>query len=216
MSTNSPVLLKIASQLRIGQLLEPADQTTVKAEPMLHRADIRFAWAHGGPLTARFIRALPWEEVLIDSRVHMLMPGMWPCIPGWHHDDVPRSRKDGQPNYLTPEYHAEHCMALWGDCSLTEFAVGEADFELPPIGQKIYKAWDPVVEAKCEAGELKRVRAPECRQVFFDWQSWHRGMPTTKTGFRFFIRATRNSGLSTRNEVRQNANVYMPVLTEGW
>lgn len=208
--------MKINSQIQLGRELFSAPQTTVKNEPMLHRATRSFAEDHGGPLTHRFLAALDWNEVVIDSRVHMLMPGMYPCIPGWHHDDVPRSRADGQPNYETPEYKSEHCMAFWGDCSLTEFALGEHEITIPPIGEKIYKALSPQVERLCVSGELKRVTAPECRLIFFDWQAWHRGSETTKPGFRFFIRGTRNSGLKARNEIRQNANVYMPVLEEGW
>lgn len=211
--------MKINSTLTLGAKLEATDQVTIKQEPMLHRASRGFAIRHGGPLTMRFIQALDtvWnDEILIDSRVHMLMPGMWPCIPGWHHDDVPRSRADGQPNYETPEYRSQHCMALWGDCSLTEFAVGEADFDIPPEGTKIYKTLQPVVERRCNDGQLTRVTAEPGRMIFFDWLTWHRGMPTTHHGFRFFIRASRASGLTPRNEIRYNANVYMPVVEEGW
>ncbi len=52
--------------------------------------------------------------------------------------------------------------------------------------------------------------------VYFDWNTFHRGMPTTHLGFRFFIRATMNSKLESKNEIRKNANVYMPVIDEGW
>lgn len=31
----------------------------------------------------------PWEYT-IDVKVHMLMPGQYPCIPNWHFDMVPR------------------------------------------------------------------------------------------------------------------------------
>lgn len=32
---------------------------------------------------------------VVDVKTHMLMPKMWPCIPGWHCDFVPRV--DGKP-----------------------------------------------------------------------------------------------------------------------
>lgn len=194
-----------------------APQEVVKLEPMLHRATASFASEHGGTLTQEFLDVLPWsDDILIDSRVHMLMPGMYPCIPGWHHDDIPRERSDGQPEYFSPSYRAEHCMALWGDCSLTEFALGEHEIEIPGIGRKIYKELSPQIEDACASGKLERVIAPERRLIFFDWQTWHRGAETTKHGFRFFIRATRGSKLVARNEIRFNANVYMPNLEEGW
>lgn len=215
--------MKFNSQIAFGGGLPVFDEQTIKTEPMLHRADRSFTRAKGGPLTHAFLTSLeqcagwgPEIPILIDSRVHMLMPGMYPCIPGWHHDDVPREREDKQPNYVNPSYKSQHCMALWGNCSLTHFAIGEHELEIPPIGQKIYKTWSPVVEQMVKDHKLRTAVAPEHRLIFFDWETWHRGAETTKTGFRFFIRATRKSNLAARNEIRYNANVYMPVLDEGW
>jgi hypothetical protein len=208
--------MNITSYLAFGPQLEKADEHTIKTEPMLHRATREFALANGGVLTKRFLDYLPWNDILVDSRVHMLMPGMWPCIPGWHHDDVPRTREDKQPNYETPEYRSQHCMCLWGNCSLTQFAIGEAEMEIPPVGEKIYKKWDTEVEKLCEEKVFHRMIAPEAKPIFFDWLTFHRGMPTTHKGFRFFIRATRESKLEAQNEIRYNANVYMPVIEEGW
>jgi hypothetical protein len=208
--------MKIESRIDIGKHLMHASQDEIKNEPMLHRATVEFAEASGGPLTHAFIIALGLKEAIIDSRVHMLMPGMFPCIPGWHHDDVPRERSDGQPNYDNPSYKSKHCMALWGDCSLTEFAIGTHDIEIPVLGKKIYKELSGVVESDCEREILTRVIAPERRLIFFNWNTWHQGKEATKKGFRFFIRATWDSNLMPRNEIRQNANVYMPILTEGW
>jgi hypothetical protein len=206
----------IDSKYTLGAFVPAADEVTIKQEPMLHRATREVAYLKGGVLTRSFLDVLPWEDILVDSRVHMLMPGMFPCIPGWHHDDVPREREDRQPNYINPSYKAEHCMALWGDCCRTEFAVGSRTMEIPPVGSKIYKTWHPQVDALCGSGELQRESAPVNQLVYFDWQTWHRGTDATKKGFRFFIRATRNTGLEARNEIRFNANVYMPVIEEGW
>lgn len=208
--------MKIKSKINIGSQLDPADQSLIKKETMLFRATKGFAQVNGGELTQRFLSKLPWDNVLIDSRTHMLMPGMYPCIPGWHHDDVPRDRSDGQPNYENPIYKSQHCMAIWGDCSLTEFAIGEYDFSIPPVGMKIYKNISPIVDGLCDNGILNKIIAPEHHLIYFDWNTWHRGAATTKTGFRFFIRATKNSNLKPQNEIRYNANVYMPVLEEGW
>lgn len=32
------------------------------------------------------------EDYLVDVKVHMLMPGEYPCIPNWHRDFVPRDK----------------------------------------------------------------------------------------------------------------------------
>lgn len=212
--------IPINSQWNIGAELPEAETKEIKTEPMLFRCDSEHAFQLGGRLTRLFMGALPEEwktsNLIIDSRVHMLMPGMYPCIPGWHHDDVPREREDGQPNYETPSYKAEHIMAIWGDCSRTEFALGQHLMNLAPLGQKIYKVASPEIEKLCLMGKLQRQIAPERTMIGFDWQTWHRGAQTTHPGFRFFIRATRKSLLAPKNEQRFNANVYMPVIEEGW
>lgn len=33
------------------------------------------------------------SQYLVDVKVHMLMPGQYPCIPGWHCDFVPRNNE---------------------------------------------------------------------------------------------------------------------------
>ncbi len=83
-------VIPIDSGILLGKKLDiKYNKSDLKSEPMLFRATREFARFVGGPLTKAFLNALDWEDCLIDSRVHMLMPGMYPCIPGWHHDDVP-------------------------------------------------------------------------------------------------------------------------------
>ncbi len=44
-------------------------------------------------------------SAIIDTRVHRLMPGMFPAVPGWHCDAVPRCSYHGQPRFdlIIPE-----------------------------------------------------------------------------------------------------------------
>lgn len=208
------------SQISIGAELPSFSLKAIRNEPMLHKCDITHAIKIGGPITKAFIERLPvdWRlsPLRIDSRAHMLMPGWFPCIPGYHHDDVPREREDGQPNYSNPSYQTEHVMALWGDCSLTEFATGTAYFPDVPLGGIYYKEWHPLVEKKLANMELSKVTAPERRLIYFDWQTWHKGTAATKNGWRFFIRATRGSKASPANERRWQTQVYMEDPMSGW
>ena len=146
----------------------------------------------------------------------MLMPNWYPCIPGWHHDDVPRERQDGQPNYVNPSYKAEHVMALFGDASLTQFAVGVFSFPDVAMGSVFYREWHPMVEEMIHDSFLERITAPQRRLIFFDWQTWHQGMPAHKRGWRFFIRATKNNPKPPRNEQRMQTQIYMPSPLGGW
>jgi hypothetical protein len=214
--------------VRIDSYFEGLDEVPaatsleVKNEPMLFSCDFEAASRLGGPLTQRFIYALTpdWreaEDLILDSRVHMLMPGWYPCIPGWHHDDVPRSRSDGQPNYVSPEYESEHVMALMGDnCAPTEFAIGTCELPDVPIGKTIYKEWHPIVERMVRNQELKLRVAPMHKLLGFDNQTFHQGVRATSGGWRFFIRASRYTHREPVNEVRRQVQVYLEVPMEGW
>lgn len=194
-------------------------EAQIKAEPMLFSADMKFASYYGGPITRAFLEALPPDvrtyPMIVDSRVHMLMPGWYPCIPGWHHDDVPRGT-DGQPNYNSPEYLAKHAFAIFGDASVTSLASGRVVLPEPPKGSVTYGLWHPLVEAHVKAGSLTEVPTPVNQMIHFDWQTFHKGNPATKAGWRFFIRASWNTKRKPLNEIRTQVQVYMNAENEGW
>lgn len=188
----------------------------VRREPMLFRADERFARQRGGEITSAFLDRLPTDlgEPIIDSRVHMLMPGFYPCIPGWHHDDVPRERADGQPNYETPSYHAEHVMMLVNaDVAPTEFAIGFVRLPDVPFGRRVYQVWDGMLN---EHPGVTIHPVEDRVLVKFDDQAFHRGVPAVKRGWRFFIRASFGTLRVPTNEVRTQVQVYLPVVNQGW
>lgn len=220
-------LFPIKSDFQLGKKLPEFDQKTVKDEPMFFSADPHFAWTEGGPITRAFLDAVfadcvfTDESYCFDSRVHMLMPGWFPCIPGWHHDDVPRSRKDGQPNYENPEFHSQHILALInGDICPTEFAVGSAAYPDVPEGGIVYKVWHDLVEQDIKEGVLKRVSVPTNQLIHFDCQSFHQGVRAVDRGFRWFGRLSWNAGYEQGrpkyNEIRRQVNVYLEFPMEGW
>lgn len=47
------------------------------------------------------------------------MPGMFLAIPGWHHDNVPRTVNNGQPNYKDPQNHTDFVdgFSQWSCCT---------------------------------------------------------------------------------------------------
>lgn len=204
------------------------DMDYVKHEPMFFQADLKFAWKHGGPITRHFVSQTmnylrqinvdPFEaNAFLDSRVHMLMPGWWPCIPGWHHDDVERSRDDGQPNYRTASYRPEFLMGIVGsaDCP-TEFAVGTFNLCEPEQCEVVYKQWHPMVDAMVDL-KWSRVRVEPNRLYRFTDRDFHQGTACTNTGWRWFGRVTLgNPTVKPANEIRRNANVYMEHPMEGW
>lgn len=225
--------LTIDSQVKtLDACLGARTQHAIKNEPMLFNCDHHHAHLSGGPITRDFLGLLPedWRNsdvpLVIDSRSHMLMPGWYPCIPGWHHDDVPRTRVDGQPNYGPGQPRSRHIIALvGGEICPTEFALGLASFVEPAIGRTIYEDWHPQVDALVRNGALTSFHAPSNQLIEFDDRTWHRGTAAVGNGWRFFIRASRyfdptgaviERGNERTNEVRKQAQVYMSALEAGW
>ena len=193
----------------------------IKNEPMFFNCEINFAKAHGGVLTQAFLNNLPedWKNCnpVIDSRVHMLMPGWFAAIPGFHHDDVPRTTPTKQPNYDAPEYHSEHLTGLVNaEIAPTLFALGE--HSLPVVDGVIYRAWHPLVEEQLRRGMLAPYRMGSGDYVQFDWQSIHTATKTTVGGWRWFIRLSRNTDRqkSISNEIRRQVQVYLEAPMDGW
>lgn len=215
-------LFKFNSQIKyIDQLSQYTDEQ-IKNEPMLFNCNGYTAYCLGGKITREFInkinKIIPEDKMVIDSRVHMLMPGWFPCIPGFHHDDVPRSGRDGQPNYINPEYKSEHIMALVNaDVCPTEFALGE--ITLPDITEGIYyKQWHPMVKQQIKERKLKSKKLTGNPIYWFNWESFHQGTRAVKSGWRFFIRASYNTDRikNCTHEIRRQCQVYLEHPMEGW
>jgi hypothetical protein len=199
----------------------------IKNEPMLFNCSLDGAYALGGPITREFIRTLYQTEEgkkifdgksVIDSRSHMLMPGWYPCIPGWHHDDVPRSGFNGQPNYINPEYRSKHVMGLVNaHVCPTQFALGMIDLDVPQDGI-IYKQWHPLVKAAVESGSMKSQSAESGKLIHFDDRTFHQGTAAIASGWRWFIRLSYNTDRANKctNEIRNQVQVYLEHPMEGW
>lgn len=195
----------------------------ISNEPMFYRASADFAYSNGGIITRSFLDRLPedWKNipVTIDSRVHMLMPGWYPCIPGMHHDDIPRTRSDGQPNYEVLSYNADHLIGLVNaEIAPTEFAVGEIDLDIPPLGELIYRDWHPKVMKAIEDGTMLSLKATSGVMYQFDNYAFHQGTAAVSSGWRWFIRVSRDTdrALDCKNEIRKQTQVYMQNPMEGW
>lgn len=193
----------------------------VKKEPMFFNADYQFAYDNGGEVTKAFLTALPddWKtDVIFDSRVHMLMPGWYPAIPGYHHDDVPRPEipvgqhfiTAGQPDYDNPRYKAEHIMALVNaEICPTKFVLGECKMPPIPKGELIYRKWHEEVKQLIIEKKVQVVDAPNKQLIYFDWQTFHTGDKAVTNGWRWFGRISRNTERVKKvtNEIRTQVQV---------
>lgn len=221
---------KFSSQIQtVGEFPCDWSKDIVKNEPMFYKSSYQFVRQHGGPITMSFLDSLPtgWENCIIDSRSHMLMNGWYPAIPGFHHDDVPRPVAPegshfltaGQPDYDNPRYLSQHLMGLVNaEVCPTEFAIGECEMPAVPADGLIYREWHNEVLKLLAAGKLKSVNAESGKLIQFDWQTFHQATAAVGSGWRWFMRLTRNSETVSRpmNEIRQQVQVYLEFPMEGW
>lgn len=208
----------------VGSFAQDVPDSDIKNEPMFFNCDLAFAYVNGGPITRAFIDALPQEwkmsPLVFDSRVHMLMPGWFPCIPGFHHDDVPRTdTSNGQPDYDNPEYLSQHIIGLVNaDIAPTEFAVGECTMPEVAEGDIVYRRWHTEVERLIAEGEMASMSAKDRTLIYFDWQAFHQGVRAIKGGWRWFGRVSKDTArvTQTTNEIRRQVQVYLEFPMEGW
>lgn len=214
----------------VGRFAQSIGNEQIKNEPMFFNSSIEFAYEKGGSITRSFIDNLPngWhDEVVFDSRVHMLMKDWFPAIPGFHHDDVPRPKipvgqhfiSAGQPDYDNPRYHSEHILGLVNaDVCPTQFALGESTFSMIPDGELIYRKWHEEVLQKLANGDLVSFNAQDRSLYQFDWQTWHTGVKSLGHGWRWFGRVSRKTDRvqGVTNEIRVNAQVYLEFPMDGW
>lgn len=207
------------------------DNSAIKNEPMFFNCDLDFAYRNGDRITRSFIDSIPsdWRssDVVFDSRVHMLMPGWFPAIPGFHHDDVPRPEipvgqhfaTAGQPNYDDPAYLSEHILGLVNaSICPTEFALGECTMPEIPDGELIYRRWHEEVCKLLDEGKLTTLFCPDRTLIQFNWQTFHQGTTAVSSGWRWFGRVSRNTNRTKTitNEIRRQVQVYMEFPMEGW
>lgn len=198
----------------IGNLGEYSNEK-IKNETMFFSCDKNFVLKNGDEITKNFVNTFlsDYDDWIIDSRVHMLMKGWYPCIPGFHHDDVPRKGIDNQPNYENPEYYSIHRMVVIGSSALPEFI--NCETSLPKISgkTKVYKIWNDILKEKY-INNIYKVKNGEV--IDFTWEDFHRGVQAEEDTWRLFIRASRNTDRKFHNEIRKQVNVYLPFPEEGW
>lgn len=221
------------SPLVLGGRIEAPSQELVSNTLALWNVSAEDAMRYGGDLTRSALAACPIANdrryVVVDTKVHMLKPGMWPAIPGWHTDGVPRgnswSPADGVPNIhlqdraegegqRAPRYH----LLVTGEGCLTEFVV-ERNFVVPVPecpSETLYSDMTHFVNAT----RPQTFVAPSCRVLTWDWWDIHRGVAAKSSEWRFLIRVTETDHLAPQTDprrfIRTQHNVYVPSEAFGW
>ncbi|WPM81347.1 hypothetical protein R5W60_06645 [Brucella pseudintermedia] len=210
----------------------------IQQEPMLFGSDAKFADMQGGPLTNLALVALEdigvdRKDLIVDTRSHMLKPGWYPAIPGWHCDEVPRG-KDGQPDIdLIPGCHDDrprHYLIVLdaGTNAMTHFlnakcrgymALDEgliAHSKAVQLGEPstVWGQCDRVIRQGIDPEHIERTVSGHLYE--FSQFDFHTATPATGDGWRWFFRATTKSKRPVANEIRRQVQVYLGDVNGGW
>jgi hypothetical protein len=178
----------------------------------------------GGELTRECLQKIKLRNnrkyVVVDVKTHMLMPGFFPAIPGWHVDGTPRKSKS-EPDIRLQEtdrntiYH----FLVTGEGCLTDFIKDPLELEVP--GEPTPKLFNMIDEQvnKLENLPEKMFASPSCQILTWDWWTIHRGIEAKKHEWRYLIRVCEGDYLEPKTNLRDvlriQQQVYAP-LNFGW
>jgi hypothetical protein len=212
---------------KLGGTIEQPSVDTIKNTTSLWNASLDDALKYGGDLTRAALGAMNLKfdrkYIVVDTKIHMLMPNFSPAINGWHTDGVPRGSGLDPQAKAAPNIEAQeelddtrfHLLVTGAGC-LTEFVREQnIELEVPDTpSTDLYKMLDKQVKEKIETGELSAVKVPSCTAVEFDWWDLHTGKPATEHEWRFLIRVTETDHMPPQTDLRKiirtQQNVYLP------
>lgn len=209
---------------------QPSNEV-LKNTPALWNASLEDALKYGGELTKEAIGAMNLrfdkKHIIVDTKVHMLMPNMCPAIPNWHSDGVPRGEElrpevKKEPNIFAQDKMSDSRFHLLvtGEGCLTEFIPNPVELDVPADPDTVlYQMINEQVRSKVSKGELDVFTAPSCTPVEFDWFDIHRGVQAKNHEWRLLIRVTETDHMEPQTDLRQiirtQQQVYVPT-DFGW
>lgn len=216
----------------LGASIEQPSQDLIESSLNLRQVSLEDAGRYGGPITRAALGAMNLRgdrrHIIVDTKVHLLMPGWVPAIPGWHTDGVPRGEEmnpggKGAPNLRAqvrglvsaPRYH----LLVTGDHCPTLFLRNPVDLDLDlDAGADLYAEMTRQVNDAVRGGADTMV-SPPSTVVEWDWWNVHTAQQATGRGWRYLIRVTETDHIEPRTDpadfIRTQNQVYAP-LEFGW
>jgi hypothetical protein len=205
----------------------------ISTEQMVYSGDWNFTYENGGKITRQIMDTLFWNSewqkavregaannrhIVIDTRTNMLMKGMYPSIPGWHCDDVPRNEKYAQPDLSKVTPDIQHFMVILSDndtCpTRTQFVTEPAMIDVDAAN-----VWSSV-DAAVEREKFRTSFLSEGEIIRFSQTAIHRASLCSTPGWRIFFRAS-VTHREPVNEIRRQVQVYATAgypqaVASGW
>lgn len=205
---------------------EPQPLEVFAAEACLFSATPEFVRTRGGPLARKILSSVNFnsQEILqavdadlypvIDFRVHRLMPGMFPSIPGWHCDAVPRKDYKSQPDFSLLNSASVHFTCVVGTdekSSMTEYVKDSVTIPIDnesPVWKQVHIATEKLKPSTgyVEHGRLYR----------FSSKGIHRATAATVRGWRAFFRLSYYHNPPIVNGIPSQQQVYILSEENGW
>lgn len=207
-----------------GKTISPPTTLDIKSSVGLWNASLEDALRYGGDLTRAALGAITLRHdrqyIVVDVKVHMLMPRFMPAIPSFHTDGVPRGKdlnpaSKGDPDILaqenpslrSPRYH----LLVTGEGCLTQFVDEPIALEVPDSPTPdLYTLVNRQVKEK----QPRLVSVPSCQVVEWDWWNLHSAVPASKHEWRYLVRVTETDFIhpqaDLREVIRNQQQVYVP------
>lgn len=197
-------------------------------EPSMFSCDNDFVSNNCGKITKEIIKCIDSNNLnpqgdgtlITDIRVQRLMPGMYPSIPGWHCDAVPRENYHAQPDFSQASNIYKHIMLIISTeddgISRTEFADEFFWANLYPEAGFIYKQLHNEINKKIQQKEISTFQIEQGELCMFNQFNPHRAMPATSRGWRMFFRRSRLQNPTISNIIPTQQQVYLLSEENGW
>ena len=213
--------------LVLAGTIEQPPTLELKNSFSLWNASLDDAVCYGGALTREALKAMNLrhdrKNIIVDTKVHMLMKGMSPAIPGWHVDGAPRDNNknpggSGKPDTFAQEndprpnrYH----ILITGTGCLTQFINTPTNITIPAEpSYDVYTMMSEQVQFSVKQHPEIVMTAPSCQVVEFDWWDIHTGIVATKNEWRYLIRVCESDYYEPRQDLREvirmQSQVYAP------
>ncbi len=212
-----------------GEKIEVPSQELIRNTIGLFRASMEDAIKFGGELTRECLQKIKLKNnrkyVLVDVKTHMLMPGFFPAIPGWHVDGTPRLSKS-QPDIRLQETNPDtiYHFLVTGEGCLTEFINEKLLLEVPDeptprLFNEIDAQVNKLITDAPDGYPLDILVSPSCQVLTWDWWTIHRGIAAKKHEWRYLIRVCESDTLEPKTNLRDvlriQQQIYAP-LNFGW
>lgn len=158
-------------------------------------------------------QSLEYTRLRIDTKVHMLKPGWYPCIPDWHCDFV--QRDDNGTLIPDPEKDAEtrHFIMVSGTPATQFIRQRKIKLDIETA------SWEDVnreLEKHVTRARYTVFQLQPGGMYEMDAQELHRGLASENACWRWFFRASLfPHGVKRINKIRTQQQVYIP-LGLGW